>query len=310
MVAETPDGRFEHYGLSDYADTIPATRDRWTTVLGSFRYPCWLDRSGRGHLEPLKGLGHSWSPDRARQVGFQGPVLIYPLKRARSTPLDQFTVVDLVRATLGVGPCQYILDVEGQGSHYEGMATCGARDALGEIYRNHQQKQKRAEIEKVLQQVVVFVKHIRGRIEDYVAFAHDLTSYLDQQQEKHPELAAWLGEMRSLTAKVDEHVAARKESIKTPQYVIDLTGKFRLTVMDYEGADALEKCEAITNAIVEVGGNQDELVGECRMVVKAIRQRAGLALAVEPRAAEIAREIRDRSHQVLRNPAGHEGARH
>ena len=125
-----------------------------------------------------------------------------------------------------------------------------------------------------------------------------------------PSLAELITELETLTRSIDEHVEARSASIKTPEYVIDLTEKFRRTLLDYEGDDALDQCNAITHAIVDVGGNQDELVGECRMVVKVLRQRAGLALAEEPRAAEIAREIRRRSQQVLRNPAGHEGARH
>ena len=49
--------------------------------------------------------------------------MIYPINRVRETPLDEFTVVDVVRATLGVGPCEYILDVEGQGT-----AMCGRAD--------------------------------------------------------------------------------------------------------------------------------------------------------------------------------------
>jgi hypothetical protein len=35
-----------------------------------------------------------------------------------------------------------------------------------------------------------------------------------------------------------------------------------------------------------------------------------LLMAANPRMAEIAKEIRQRSQIVLRNPAGHEGARH
>jgi hypothetical protein len=46
------------------------------------------------------------------------------------------------------------------------------------------------------------------------------------------------------------------------------------------------------------------------MAVKMVRQRAGLAMAVDPRAAELAKEIRQRAQEVLRSPAGHEGARH
>ena len=299
MIAQKSNGAFEKYGWSGEASTIPSDRRRWTTVLGTFLYPCWLDQAGQGYLQPLR-----------RVVRFQGPALIYPISRVRTTPLTELTVVDVVRATLGVGPCEYILDVEGQGSQYKGRATCATRDALADIYGHHQQKVSKAEILQILQDVVVFVKHIRGRIDDYVNFGHELLAYLDQQKRAHPELGELITDLEKLTRTIDGHVENRKASIKTPEYVMDLTEKFRQTLLDYEGDDALAKCNAITHAIVDVGGNQDELVGECRMVAKAVRQRAGLALAIDPRAADIAREIRRRSQQVLRNPAGHEGARH
>ena len=51
-------------------------------------------------------------------------------------------------------------------------------------------------------------------------------------------------------------------------------------------------------------------MGECRRAVKVLRQRAGLAMATDPAAAEIAREIRDRTQKVLRNAASYEAPRH
>jgi len=61
---------------------------------------------------------------------------------------------------------------------------------------------------------------------------------------------------------------------------------------------------------VEIGDNQDELSGECRWVVKSLRQKAGLLLAQEPKAAAIATEVRARTQEALRFPANHEGAHH
>ena len=86
--------------------------------------------------------------------------------------------------------------------------------------------------------------------------------------------------------------------------------QFRKTVLDNDGPDAYDKCKVLTEAFVQVGGNQDELAGECRMAVKIVRQQAGLAMATDPRAAKVAEEIRNRTQEVLRNPAGHEGAQH
>ena len=299
MVTERSDGHFDKHGWFGQPTSIPPTRKRWTTVLGRFEYPCWTDTRGRGHFEPF-----------ALKISFQGPAVIYPINRVKDTPLDQFTVVDLVRATLGVGPCEYILDVEGQGQSNVGRATCGTRDLLNPIYAAGRQKEETERIEQALVDVLVFVKHIRGRIEDYVDFGHQLLDYLDEQKPAHPELADFIAEMETQARAIDESYGQRREKIKTPQYVADLTDRFRRELLNYEGRDALDKCKEITAAIVVVGGNQDELVGECRMAVKVIRQRSGLAMAVDPRTADIAREIRRRTQEILRSPASYEAPRH
>jgi hypothetical protein len=157
---------------------------------------------------------------------------------------------------------------------------------------------------------MVFIRHIRGRIDEYVACGHQTIEYLEQAKKAHPELGPFADDMEALARSIDGYVAKRKDEIKTPEYVQGLTDKFRRELLDNEGDDALAKCKEITEAIVRVGGSQDELVGECRMAVKILRQRAGLAMATDPRTAEAAKEIRRRAHEVLRNPAGHEGARH
>jgi hypothetical protein len=300
MLTEKTDGSFAKYGLFGGPDSVPADRRRWTTVLGTFFYPAWVARDGRGYLQPIK------SP----QLRFEGPAIIYPVNRAPATPLDTFTVIDLVRGTLGVGPCEYVLDVEAQQSQYKGRATCSVRDTLNPIYAAKQQKQRRAEIDKVLQDLMIFIRHIRDRIEGYVAFGHETLAYLARQKQAHPELAGRLAELEALARGIDAKVAARRVKIKTPDEAAKMVAEFRQTVLDYEGEDAPARCQRMTAAWVDIGGNQDELVGECRWAVKMVRQKAGLMLAEEPSLAEVAKEIRRRSQLVLRNPAGHEGARH
>jgi hypothetical protein len=279
---------------------LPERRARWSTVLGMYLYPCWSDAAGRGYLQPL----------RSKVLQFRGPAVVYPLNRMPQTPVNAYTVVDVVRSTLGVGPCEYILDLEGQKQEYKGRATCASRDALLGIYGKHQQKQKRAEVEQVLNEALAFVTHIRGRITRYVEFGHKMRTYLAEQQKAHPELGDFLTEMDKLTQEIDARVAARQKSIKTPADVAAMNEEFRKSVLDYEGKDALAKCKKYTTALVEVGGSQDELVGECRWVIKSLRQRAGLRLAQDPHVAKVAEEIRAKTQEVLRNPAVHEGAQH
>jgi hypothetical protein len=286
--------------LGSEEDQIDSNRQRWNTVLGEYPYPCWSDPDGRGHLQPLKS-------DILR---LQGPVVIYPINRVVKTPLDMYTVVDVMRNTLGVGPCQHILDLEGQKSEYKGQATCDVRDTLTPIYEKKEQKQKRAEIEKTIANGLTFVKHIRGRITRYVEFGKNMRQYLAGQKEAHPELVEFIAEMDKLSKEIDDRVAARADKIKTPEHVARMNEGFRNQVLDDDGPDALKRCREYTEALVDIGDNQDELAGECRWVVKALRQRAGMLVARDPRVAPIASEIRARTQEVLRNPANHEGARH
>jgi hypothetical protein len=300
MINERPDGSFAKHGLYGGPETIPASRQRWTTVLGTFKYPAWLDQQGRGYLQPFA----------TRALRFEGPAVIYPVNRVSATALETFTVLDIVRNTLGVGPCEFILDIEGQRSKYKGRATCSVRDTLNPIYASKQQIQRKAEIEKVLQDLMIFIRHIRGRIEGYVAFGHETLAYLKQQKNDHPELAPELAEMENVVQVIDAKFAARRKEIKTPEEAEVMVEEFRQTVLNYAGDDALARCKRFTEAWVGIGGNQDELAGECRWAVKMVRQRAGLLMARDPRLSEIAKEVRRRSQVVLRNPANHEGARH
>jgi hypothetical protein len=291
MLVEQASGDYEKYGWFGGPPRTFAAKD-----LGRYGHTCWVDRGGSGHLRPA-------SRD------YLGPAILYPINRVQQTPLDRYTVVDVVRATLGMGPCEYVLDVEGQRAVMKGIATCGARGVLGRIYESKQQKAKRAQIEKALVDVVVFVKDIRARIDQYVAFARAIRAYLDEQRKARPELASFLQELDTIAARIETNFQQRKAVIQEPQYVVDLTEKFRRTLLDYEGPDALEKCNAITEAIVKVGGTQDGLVAGSRQTVKILRQRAGLALATDPRAAPIAREIRRRTQEILRNPTTYEHPR-
>ncbi len=282
------------------AETIGAQRKRWTTVLGSFLYPCWSDAKRAAWLQPLEH----------RNLKLGGPVVIYPANRVPETPLDAFSVLDIARAALGAGPCEYILDLDNQRSSNKGHATCWTRDFLQPIYQKGEQKSKRAEIDKNLDEVLTFVKYIRARITRYSDFLREMRGYLAGQLKKHPELKASIEALDRIGQSAERRYQAREEKMKTPDYVAKMNEDFKKTLLDYEGPDALDRCKKYTAALVEVGDNQDELAGELRWEVRVLRQKAGLLLAAEPKMAEIAAEIRKRTQEILRSPAGHEGARH
>ena len=282
--------------LGNDEDQLDSDRRRWNTVFGWFPYPCWSDSAGQGYVQPLK----------SRRLQIRGPTLVYPINRVTQTPLDSFTVVDVIRNTLGVGP----FDFEGQKSEYKGRTTCSVSDTLTPIYEKKKQIAKHDKIEQTLDEGLTFVKHIRARIGHYVDFGKTIRQYLAEQKKTHGDLSEVIAELDCLAGEIDERVADCAGNIKTPDDVGRMNDDFRRDVLDKDDPDALERCKEYVRALLEIGGNQDVLVGECRWAVKALRQRAGILVALDPRVAPIASEIRFRTREALRNPVDHESARY
>ena len=286
-------------------------RKRWNPVLGGFTYPCWIDNDRRGYFQPLKSRRYA---EGGKVYNFAGPAIVYPIDRVTvapfSTPIEKLTVVDIVRMTLGVGPCRYILDLEGQKRNSKGVATCYARDVINAIYKNGEQLQKGPVIVEQLGQAVAFIRNVRERIDDYVAFGRKMETYLRQQKRLRPEHAEFFDEMLLIAGRLDEFFDARKASIHTPQYAEKAAAEFRGELLKYTGPDAYGKCEVRMKVFTAIGGSQDGLVASCRMIVKIMRQRSGIAMAMNPALKAVATEIRARTQKILRNPTAYEAPEH
>ena len=286
-------------------------RKRWNPVLGGFAYPCWIDTDRRGYLQPLEKRRYV---ERGEVCNFDGPAILYPLDRVKaapfSTPIEKLTVVDLVRMTLGVGPCQYILDLEGQKKQAKGVATCYARDVINAIYKDGTQLENGPVIEEQLSAALAFIRNVRQRIDDYVAFGHETRAYLEEQRRLHPKHAAFLDELLLITRRLDEFFESSKPGIYTPEYAEQAAEEFRKELLTCTGDDAHAKCCTHMKIFTGIGGKQDGLVASCRMIVKILRQRCGIAMATNPELKEIATEIRTRTHKMLRNPTAYEAPQH
>jgi hypothetical protein len=286
-------------------------RKRWNPVLGSFAFPCWIDNDRRAYLQPLEKRRYTGGGE---VYNFSGPAIIYPLDRVKTapfeTPLDKLTVVDLVRMTLGVGPCEYILDLEGQKRNAQGVATCYARDVINAIYKEGSQLDNGPRIEEHLAAAVAFIRNVRGRIDEYVEFGHQMTAYLQEQKRLDPQHAEFYDELLLLIGRLDEFFEENRERIRTPAYAEQTAESFRKNLLTYTGQDAFEKCDSQMRIFTSIGGAQDGLVASCRMIVKMLRQRSGIAMAVSPELKDVATEIRKRTQAILRNPTPYEAPRH
>jgi hypothetical protein len=325
MMLQRPDGQYAMLGWFGQDESVGQRfgkefgprawnkpgRSRWNPVLGGFAFPCWIDSDGRGYLQPLKERRYA---ERGKVYNFVGPAVIYPLDRAQTapfqTPLESLTVVDLMRLTLGVGPCQYILDLEGQKRNSKGVATCYARDVINAIYKEGMQLQSRPAIEEQLDAAVAFITNVRERIDEYVKFGQDLTAYLEEQKRRDPRHAEFLDELLLVTKRLDQFFNENRERIYTPAFAQQNAASFREQLLTYTGPDAYKKCAAQMGVFTSIGGAQDGLVASCRMIAKTLRQRSGIAMAVNPELKELATEVRARTQAILRKPTPYEAPRH
>ncbi len=294
LLQEKEGGPFQKPGwVNGGLQPVGPDRKFWTgSFMYSVVYPCWTDAQGKGFLQPMKG-----------RVTHRGPAVLFPINRVPGTPTDVFTVVDVVRASLGQGPCEYILDVEGQKSERKGRATCSVRDELAAIYKAGEQKQRRKDVEQFLQQGIDFVKHIRGRIEQYLELQRGLKEYLAGEKKARPELAASIVQLEKILSEIDGQLDERREKIKTPDHVVRVTEEFRKSLLDATP----ERVKVYTDELVDIGGNQDDFVARCRWFVKMVRAKASMLMTQDPAMAPIAEEIRKRTQPALRTPAIHEG---
>jgi len=282
---------------------VRPNRQMFDAAIGGMVYPAFADPQGNGFVQGFNEKGRM-------EITHQGPLVLYPINRLPQTPLDTFTVVDIMRNTLGVGPCEHILDVEGQKQQLKGRATCSVRDELNNMYQAKEQKARKGDAEQFLKQGEVFVAHIRGRITGYADYGHKMLEFIAAKKKEQPALAPTLAPLEKLLGEIDASIASKMDKIKMPADHAKLFEEFRKTLLDNDAPDALDRCKKWTDALVDVGGTQDELVAHCRWVVKNVRQKAGLILVQEPKAAAVATEVRAKAQDVLRAPSAHESARH
>jgi len=106
-----------------------------------------------------------------------GKHIIYPLDRTKATPLTEFTPVDILRNTLGVGPCQYILETEGLASA-DNPTPDQVMTWVEKQLKKKGGKDAADDIRERLKAMAVLVNRTEARIKRYADFAAEMKQLL------------------------------------------------------------------------------------------------------------------------------------
>jgi hypothetical protein len=197
-----------------------------------------------------------------------------------------------MRSTLGVGACQYILDVEG----LDAQASPTPALVMDWVERQFEKKKEAHYTDEIRNRCRLMVDNIgqtEQRVVRYKEFAVEARKLAMAEK---PETPVRHDVLRILDD-IDDAIARTAPLRSTPeaaaalaQNVVDLIGK--------EGA--YEECSRTGKLLRTQGAAQDRALAKCRMAVRRLKQYALTTVAEEPGTAAFLRPILVRTEDMLR----------
>jgi hypothetical protein len=272
----------------------------WRGVTGRYNYPVWFDGE-----KTFYRLGKKIPP--------RGYSLVYCLQR-NGTPASVSTPVDIMKATLGRQTCETILDLPGRKlrtHHRRGAAgvrraaTCGCTEAIQAVFDAGQEVERKEYVAGAVDDMVYFVERHVERINEYQDFANKMIEYLKLKRKSAADLEPFIDNMNAIVQEIPRGYERQKENMKSLEYAAELSYKTK-ALTKKESSQNLTVYKDLSEKWRAMGGAQDSVIGQCHTITRKLFQQAGYGCVNQPRAVEIAREIRRRCRQCLRNPDGYE----
>jgi hypothetical protein len=272
----------------------------WRAVAGMYIYPVWFDGD--------KAVYHL-----SKKVAPKGESIIYFLE-GNGTPASILTPVDILKATLGRQVSDTLLDPAGRklrthhrraGEGVRRACTCGCTEAIQAVCDAGQEVEKGQYVEGAVDDMVYFVRRHMARIDEYQAFADDMIKFLQATRSSTPELKPYLDGLEQIAQQVPQEYTVQKENIKSLEYADELARKTKALTAKKDPQN-LPTYKDLGEKWRAMGGAQDGLLGQYHVTVRKLYQEAGSGCVTQPKAVEVAKEIRRRCRQCLRNPDGYE----
>jgi hypothetical protein len=227
--------------------------------------------------------------------------VVYPIDRTGATPLTVFCPIDIMRNTLGVGPCQYVLEAEGLSSKGDPTPDQVTR-WVEEQFRKKLDRRSAEAIRERLGQMTRHIERVQSRIEEYGRIAQQV-SQLCADQEPKTDLARAVGRIaadmrRAVETRLDA-MKAHKPAAQLTEGIVALVGR----------ENALADCQALCTEIRAIGTLQDNTLAKCRMAVRRIKQECRMADVKNTQEADLAGKIQELGEQALRGMHTEKGDR-
>lgn len=225
-------------------------------------------------------------PDGQRAV-------IYPIDRSRTTPLAVFCPTDVMRNTLGCGPCQYLLDREG----LDAAAHATPADVTKWVERQFKRKRAKRNADQIEQRLKLMVEHVQhadARISQYESFARQVQSLCAGVKDGRAE------KIRGIAEQMARGIASHRERGS----MVDLAARLGDQIVALVGKPgAPAECESLGEQMRAMGAAQDRALSRCRLRVRRIK-----LLCRGDRGPHVGgRPVRERILELVENALNTEG---
>jgi len=224
----------------------------------------------------------------AAPQGFRGNRVIYPIDRIRKTPLDVFTPMDIMRNTLGVGPCQYILEAEG----LAGPDAATPTQVMDWVEKQLKRKKAADAADEIRARLKAMVEHMgrtRARIQMYADLAEQTRGLLAGKP-------VAVETLRGTVAGLRESAAAGLAATEPPERAAKLADEIAgLAGKESAPADVARP----SGEVRAIGAAQDRALAKCRMAVRCLNVQGETLVAEDPKNAEFAGKIRAAIERAL-----------
>jgi hypothetical protein len=270
------------------------------------------------HLFGQKVVWPFWFDDgkamiRLAKKDYLGTALIYPLERGQNTPLTMFTPVDILRETLGTGPCEYILDREGVGTRNPGgkrrlvsTGVCNTTGRMQHFFELGLECKESKLIQDMAEDVLAFNITVRQRLEEYKAFARQLTQLCNEAKRTNPAVKPVADRVEQLEKRLEDLFKERLPKMKTPEQGVELIQKVKALTKE-EDPENLAKYLSLGAELRGLAGTQDSLAAVFRCEVRRFRRELGVIATGDSAAAKFAEKLRELARNALRKKHYTEG---
>ena len=241
------------------------------------------------------GQANSWDAERGpspeqNAAKHKGPAITYPIDRSIATPLTMTCPTDIMRNTLGVGPCQYILACEGMAA--QGDPT--PNSVMTWVEKQFEQKKDKKGADDIKERLDQMTRHVgRGPGED---------RSLRRLRGPGARSAGRQGTDRQCDRSTILNAVPRPAGLRTLRPIERRNWRrSRLSALIRKD-NAATACRPLGEQLRSIGAVQDRALATCRMNVRRLMQQSKTILAKqEMPAAEPAREIQRLAEDMLRN---------